>query len=419
MEQALYDLPDGWEWKAIHEVAQIGVEKGYTPSPTDDGFVPFIGMSNVDQRTGFNSTYEWREISSVKNGYTKFQKDAILLAKITPCTENNKTALIDFLNGGYATTEVYPIHPKKELLPKFILYFFRSTEIRKLLIDSMEGATGRQRVPLKTVKAIIIPVCSIPEQQRIVTKLDALLSRIDKAIELLWECLTLMGNTYSAALEEAFNPLNAPKSSQDGKYDLPDGWEWKTIEDVSSKVQYGFTAKASTKGNAKLLRITDIQDGKINWDLVPFASLDEKELKKYLLNNNELVFARSGATAGKSILTKDIPSNAIFASYLIRIVPRSDVIHPEYLALFFLSPMYWAAISNNVAGAAQPNVNGTKLSALAVPRPLLLAKQEHIAEKLDTLTTKHQQSKDGMTAQITHLEQLKASILDAAFKGQL
>ena len=238
MEQVLYDLPKGWEWKVLDEVAQIGVEKKYNPSPTADGLVPFIGMTNIDQHTGFNSTYEWRDISSVKNGYTKFQKNAILVAKITPCTENNKTALIDSLNGGYATTEVYPIHPKNGQVPKFLLYFFRSTSIRHLLVDSMEGATGRQRVPLKTIKALVIPICSVLEQERIVSKLDALLSRIDRAIELLAECLILMEKTYSSALEQAFNPLHTLQNSTDGKYELPEGWEWKTIESMSGSVEF-------------------------------------------------------------------------------------------------------------------------------------------------------------------------------------
>lgn len=167
-------------------------------------------------------------------------------------------------------------------------------------------------------------------------------------------------------------------------YDLPEGWEWKTVERISSKIQYGFTAKACDVGNFKLLRITDIQNGKINWDLVPFVQLGQNDKKKYLLNDNELVFARSGATAGKSILMKNTPNNAIFASYLIRIVPQIDSINPKFLAYFFTSPMYWEAISNNVAGAAQPNINGTKLSELQIPTVAFL-EQERIVTKLDEL----------------------------------
>lgn len=170
-------------------------------------------------------------------------------------------------------------------------------------------------------------------------------------------------------------------------YNLPQGWEWYSVKELSHNIQYGHTAKAESNGNAKFLRITDIQDGKIDWQGVPTVSLEEKEISKYALNNDDLVFARSGATAGKSILIKSAPKDAVFASYLIRIVPNKEKILPEYLSYFFLTPTYWEVVSQNAAGAAQPNINGTKLSEFIVP----LApqeKQKRIVEKLDSLLTR-------------------------------
>lgn len=165
-------------------------------------------------------------------------------------------------------------------------------------------------------------------------------------------------------------------------YQLPDDWEWISVKKLSHNIQYGHTAKAEDDGNAKFLRITDIQNGKIDWGGVPTVSLEEKDIRKYALNNNDLVFARSGATAGKSILIKDAPTNAVFASYLIRIIPIQEKVIPEFLSYFFLTPAYWEVVELNAAGAAQPNINGTKLSEFIVP-VAPVPEQKRIVEKLD------------------------------------
>lgn len=192
-------------------------------------------------------------------------------------------------------------------------------------------------------------------------------------------------------------------------YKLPDGWEWQSVKKLSHNIQYGHTAKAESSGNAKFLRITDIQGGKIDWQGVPTVSLEEKEISKYALNDDDLIFARSGATAGKSILIKNAPKDAVFASYLIRIVPNKKDIFPEYLSYFFLTPAYWEVVGQNAAGAAQPNINGTKLSEFFVP-VAPQREQKRIVEKLDALLTR-------IDTAIEHLQEsatLKNSLLQSA-----
>lgn len=196
-------------------------------------------------------------------------------------------------------------------------------------------------------------------------------------------------------------------------YKLPDGWEWQSVKKLSHNIQYGHTAKAESSGNAKFLRITDIQGGKIDWQGVPTVSLEEKEISKYALNDDDLIFARSGATAGKSILIKNAPKDAVFASYLIRIVPNKKDIFPEYLSYFFLTPAYWEVVGQNAAGAAQPNINGTKLSEFFVP-VAPQREQKRIVEKLDALLTR-------IDTAIEHLQEsvtLKNSLLQSALDGQ-
>jgi type I restriction enzyme S subunit len=199
-------------------------------------------------------------------------------------------------------------------------------------------------------------------------------------------------------------------------YQLPDGWEWHSVKNLSHNIQYGHTAKAENSGNAKFLRITDIQDGKIDWQGVPTVSLEEKEIRKYALSDNDLIFARSGATAGKSILIKNAPTDAVFASYLIRIIPNQEKIIPEYLSYFFLTPAYWEVVGLNAAGAAQPNINGTKLSEFIIPIAPR-EEQKRIVEKLDVLLTRIDTAIENLQESTTLAEALYESELNNVFSS--
>jgi len=137
------------------------------------------------------------------------------------------------------------------------------------------------------------------------------------------------------------------------------------ISDLAEHPQYGFTASAAIEPiGPKFVRITDLQDGKIDWDSVPFCECAEPQ--KYLLKDDDLLFARTGATTGKTHLVKDA-ERAVFASYLIRLRPKPGVF-AGYLHAFFQSDAYWTQISDEKEGSAQPNVNGEKLAALQIPR---------------------------------------------------
>ena len=137
-----------------------------------------------------------------------------------------------------------------------------------------------------------------------------------------------------------------------------------SIADLAERPQYGFTASATSETvGPKLVRITDLQDGKINWDSVPFCKCDEPD--RYTLRENDILFARTGATTGKTHLVSK-PETAVFASYLMRLRPKQEV-EAGYLHSFLQSDSYWSQISEEKEGSAQPNVNGEKLAALKIP----------------------------------------------------
>jgi len=156
----------------------------------------------------------------------------------------------------------------------------------------------------------------------------------------------------------------------------------KRLEDVATAIDYGVTASAVTRNTGtKFLRITDIQDGSVEWSQVPFCEAPAAKLKSAQLDDGDIVFARTGATTGKSFLIKDPPNGAVFASYLIRVKPSENV-DAGYLAHFFRSSSYWRQIEKKTQGAAQGGVNASSLSQLEVPLPPL-DEQRRIAAILD------------------------------------
>ena len=115
-------------------------------------------------------------------------------------------------------------------------------------------------------------------------------------------------------------------------FELANGWNWERLGNLSSVIQYGLNSSAKTNGSHRLLRITDIQNGKVIWENVPFTTIEDEVL--YLLEEGDIVFARTGATVGKSYLINSLPYPSVFASYLIRIRLLNGL-SPKYLSFFF------------------------------------------------------------------------------------
>lgn len=137
------------------------------------------------------------------------------------------------------------------------------------------------------------------------------------------------------------------------------------LEHLISGTQYGYNASALKSGHNKFLRISDITDGKVNWNDVPYCDCTDE--KTYLLHNNDLLIARTGGTTGKSFLISNPPNNAIYAGYLIRIQANNES-NPEFINLFLNSYIYWSQIVSLNKGEFRPSVNAEKLKSLIVPK---------------------------------------------------
>lgn len=411
MEQVLYELPDSWEWQPIEEVAQFGTNRGFTPEPNADGNVPFVGMINIDQETGQKSTYELRKFEDVKKGYTKFQRDAVLVAKITPCTENNKTALIDAVAGGYATTEVYPIHALEGLDAKYLLHFFRSPSVRSFLVDKMEGATGRQRVPLKAVKQVSIPVCGLSKQKRIVKKLDGLLSRIDTAIEHLQESAVLADVLVLNGLDVCFARLSEQheESSLVALVDFISGYAFKSGDFV-------------TDDGIKPIKITNVGVVEFSENTEEFLPIDYKDkFHKFAVRSNDIVIALTRPIINGGLKVCRVPESydGALVNQRVAAITSENKNLLDFIYWFLQSSKTKSYVLEKSKSLNQPNLSITDLKKLLIPVPTGQKALEQAVVDFNELTTRARKARAEIIDKIELLNKLKSSILDSAFKGEL
>jgi type I restriction enzyme S subunit len=199
---------------------------------------------------------------------------------------------------------------------------------------------------------------------------------------------------------------------------LPKGWSTSTIHEIAKNIQYGYTESSSKNiVGPKFLRITDIQEKKVNWKDVPYCKISETEIANYLLQDGDLLFARTGATVGKSYLIKGSIPTAIFASYLIRLRFPKEIID-NFVWYYFQSPLYWTQIVNNQVGTGQPNVNGTILGKVTISIPPL-PEQHRIVAKIEELFSSLDKGIESLKKAQQQLKVYRQAVLKYAFEGRL
>lgn len=200
-------------------------------------------------------------------------------------------------------------------------------------------------------------------------------------------------------------------------FEIPKNWMWARWGTLSISIKYGYNTSAQKDGKIKMVRISDIQNNQVNWDSVPFCNIPKEEITQYLLRKNDILFARTGGTVGKSYLVSEVPENVVYAGYLIR-TRYSEKLSPQYLKYFMESDLYWSQLKKGTTTTAQPNCNAKTLGKMVLPLPPL-AEQKRIADKVATLFAQLD-AIDKAYEEYRELQQtMKAKLLDLAVQGKL
>jgi type I restriction enzyme S subunit len=302
----LTELRQGWSAASLADIADINPKLAKTEID-DELEVSFVPMSAIEAATGRIDVSETRKLREVKKGYTQFQDGDVLFAKITPCMENGKMAVVPTLKTGlgFGSTEFHVLRPFKGIDARYIYYFVASQRFRRDAERNMAGAVGQQRVPTPYLAEHVIPLAPAKEQTRIVTKVEDLFSLLDSGIENLKAARQQLQVYRQALLKSAFEGKVTPhwreknkttlesrdhliariKKERSSEYEarisawnaatdknggkprppktlapldkrefhelptLPDSWIWEKLGWMTCGVEYGTAAKSSASGS--------------------------------------------------------------------------------------------------------------------------------------------------------------------------
>ena len=338
----------------IGEICTVNPRKSELSALPADTIVSFVPMADLNENQIAFVAKEHRVLGEVGASYTYFADNDVLLSKVTPCFENGKAGIARNLkNGvGFGSSEFYVLRSSERVLPEWIYFCVTHPIFRQSGINNMTGTGGLQRVPRKFIEDYEIPLPPLEVQREIVAEIEGYQRVIDGA----------------RAVVDNYRPHIA----------VDPEWPMVQISELV-KPEYGFTAKAEDRGDARFIRITDIaEDGTLRLEAPKFITLTS-EMWGSLLAKGDILVARTGATYGKTMLFEEDYS-AVFASYLIRLRFPLERVHPYYYWAFAQSDAYWNQANALVTGGGQPQFNGNAIKQIRFPLPTLETQQAIVVE---------------------------------------
>lgn len=407
-------LPVGWSTAAIEEIAEVNprLNKAGIPENLPVSFVP---MPAVGAGDGTIDVSEERPFSEVKKGFTFFQEGDVLFAKITPCMENGKMAVVPKVaNGfGFGSTEFHVLRPQNGIDARYLYYYVSNKSFRAEAQRYMTGAVGQKRVPTAYLKQCKIPVAPIDQQTRIVAEIEKQFSRLEEAVANLKRVKANLKRYKATVL----------KAAVEGKLIPIEGRQTTKISKVADLVTKGSSPNWQgfdyTHAGIVFVRSQNVGWGKLDLsDVAHLPSTFNKKERRSVLKTGDVLLNIVGASIGRAaIATSEIEDgNVNQAVAVIRLDQK--VMLPNFLMWHLLSPKAQAAINFEKVDVARANISLGDIKEFSVLLPSLADQQRIVAEVERRLSMVEELEKEVM-ANLQRAERLRQAILKNAFSGQL
>lgn len=437
------ELPEGWAWTKLGELGTwFG---GGTPTTSvsefwDGGTIPWISAKDMKADclgTAQDSITETgraaARLTLLPPGSVLMVVRGMILARAFPVAVTTAPATIN--------QDLRALVPSPVVEPMFLL---RSLQLvaSEVVQATGEATHGTRRLESDLLKSWPMPVPPLAEQGRIVAAVERVLEKASSARERLERVPTTLKRFRQAVLAAACSgrltadwrevndagvspalPSYDPSSSSDDVPELPEfpeHWSTTSVGDCSELVQYGTSEKADPSGRVPLLRMGNIQDGRIILDDLKYVHDTLPGLANLLLKPGDLLFNRTNSPelVGKSGVVES-DERATFASYLIRVRCKSGILDSRLLCWWLNSPWgrEWAA-KVRTDGVSQSNINGTKLQNTPIGVPPL-TEQEEIIRRASALLALADSIELRAKTALRRVELLTQSVLAKAFRGEL
>ena len=473
------DLPIGWRLANLRGIAEVNPRLDKS-APADNPTVSFVPMPAVEVSTGVIDVSQTRRLEEVKKGYTPFREGDVLFAKITPCMENGKMAIVPPLkNGlGFGSTEFHVLRPYREISASYIYYLVSSEQFRRDAQHNMTGAVGQRRVPTSYLADQSIPVPPAREQRRIVAKIEELFSELDKGVESLKTAREQLKVYRQAVLKHAFegkltaqwreenkDKLEKPeqllariKQERETRYERklkewkaavkkwegvgklgkkppkprepkrPDScvaspvhnpfWTQLLLDGLAAESVLGkMLDKGKNTGTARhYLGNLNLRWGKFDLKNLKTMKLEDSEIQRYSLTRGDLVICEGGEP-GRCAVWKGTDHTMLIQKALHRV--RFTESYSPYFAYY---SMTYAArsglLSPNFTGSTIKHLTGAGLGNVLFPL-CTLAEQNQIVRLLDRTFNLCDELDCQLEREIRRAGLFRQSVLSRAFAGQL
>ena len=409
-EEQPYEVPENWVW--VYGKNIFMPMESRKPDGEDFYYIDIDAIDNKNQVV--TEAKKIKTAQAPSRASRKLHTGDTVFSLVRPYLKN--IAYIDVqLSDCIASTGFFVCTPNAALNDKYLYRLMVSSYVVDGLNKHMKGDNSPS-IRKDDIENYPFPLPPLPEQQRIVERIEELFAKIDEAKERLQEAVDSFAVRKAAILHKAFTgELTKQWRRENGVSD--ESWEESNFGKFTVS-QYGYTEKAHwEKIGPKFLRITDIQDNKVDWDEVPWCPIDEDGMKQYAVEIGDIMIARTGATTGKSYLICD-DVEAVFASFLIRLKVVNKNLDYNYLYGYMQSEDYWRQITDFSSGIAQPGVNASKLKQIKFKCPTL-PEQHEIVRLIDDLLARERKAQQAAEQALASIDLMKKSILARAFRGEL
>ena len=418
-DEVPFDIPDSWEWVRLGELFQHNTGKALNAANRTGQLKQYITTSNL-----YWDRFELDNLKEMHFSESEVEKCTVIKGDLLVCEGGDigRAAIWPF---DYPMCIQNHIHRLRAYVPICTRFFYYLFDLYKHAGWIGGKGIGIQGLSSNAVHVLLFPLPPLAEQYRIVDAVDALQPYADSYAGVESNLDKLNTNfpvrLKKSILQEAVQGKLVPQDPSDepaealleriraekqrlikeGKikkdkhesvifrrdnshyekldgvercidnelpFEIPESWAWVRWGSIAESIQYGYNAPAKQEGRIRMVRISDIHENTVAWSSVPFCDIDDSDIPTYLLQANDILFARTGGTVGKSFLVSEVPCESIYAGYLIR-TRYSSLLCPQYLKYFMKSPLYWQQLKSGTTATAQPNCNGQTLAKMLLPLP--------------------------------------------------
>jgi type I restriction enzyme, S subunit len=467
-----FPLPNAWRWKRIVDVCQVNPTISKPKGFLDTTEVSFVPMSAVDDQNGTILSPEIRQLSEVWKGYKRFQNEDVIFARITPCMENGKAAIVsELINGiGCGSTEFHVMRAcVNEVIPEWLYHFIRQKSFRDEAAANFTGTAGQLRVPAKFLEQKAIPIPPVPEQLRIVACLESILAQIRTARTALERIAPLLKTFRQSVLSAAFrgelterDPNDEPaelllerirterrrKWEQNllakGKYladypydepvapdtfklpELPDGWVWTTLDQLLCRIEGGHSfrsqGRSAKDGEFGVIKVSAMTWGKFlpKENKALFPDTDPGNTPR--IQKGDLLISRANTVelVGAVVLVDEDYPNLLLSDKSLRLIPINKEISKEFLLYALRTRPVREVFEDKATGVSESmrNISQDKIKSASIALPSL-QEQFRIIEKIRKANDQIDAVERAVLMASRQLDALEQAALAKAFRGEL